>query len=215
MSKYDTVEQSLPFIPTVHNFILTFLYFLIFDFFLAYPILNFISITLSLSLSTSLTPLLLLSQRLSLPLSLSLPLTLSLTHLSVSYSLPFPSLFFDISAFTPHLTLQHFFSPSFTPSCPHFFDVGESERVRTLYSRLLERTSHVKVWLSYAQYEASEAKALLDVPTIVGNREKVVCLLDILSLTSSFLILSCHIFTKFVQFSSVTYSFSIIYINFI
>jgi crooked neck len=28
--------------------------------------------------------------------------------------------------------------------------------VRSLYSRLLERTNHVKVWISFAQFEASE-----------------------------------------------------------
>ena len=43
----------------------------------------------------------------------------------------------------------------------HTHPVGESDRVRDLYSRLLKRTSHVKVWLSFAQYEAAEAKALL------------------------------------------------------
>ena len=32
---------------------------------------------------------------------------------------------------------------------------GENENVRQLYSRLLERTNHVKVWISYAQFEAS------------------------------------------------------------
>lgn len=33
---------------------------------------------------------------------------------------------------------------------------GESENVRSLYRRLLERTNHVKVWISFAQFEASE-----------------------------------------------------------
>ena len=36
--------------------------------------------------------------------------------------------------------------------------------MRSLYGRLLERTSHVKVWLSYGQYEASEAVSLLSPP---------------------------------------------------
>jgi len=31
----------------------------------------------------------------------------------------------------------------------------ESDRVRQLYERLLERTQHVKVWISYAQFEAN------------------------------------------------------------
>jgi crooked neck len=31
---------------------------------------------------------------------------------------------------------------------------GNRERVRVLYERLLDRTKHVKVWLSYARFEA-------------------------------------------------------------
>ncbi|CAI7746076.1 unnamed protein product [Closterium sp. NIES-54] len=34
---------------------------------------------------------------------------------------------------------------------------GESERTRQLYERLLERTKHVKVWMSYGQFEAQVA----------------------------------------------------------
>jgi len=36
------------------------------------------------------------------------------------------------------------------------FEIGEEEvgRVRELYERLLERTSHVKVWISFGQFEA-------------------------------------------------------------
>jgi len=34
-------------------------------------------------------------------------------------------------------------------------DEGESDRARALYERLLDRTSHVKVWISFAQFEAS------------------------------------------------------------
>jgi crooked neck len=33
---------------------------------------------------------------------------------------------------------------------------GESENARKLYERLLERTGHVKVWISYAQFEGTE-----------------------------------------------------------
>ena len=33
---------------------------------------------------------------------------------------------------------------------------GEGEHARKLYQRLLERTQHVKVWISYAQFEATE-----------------------------------------------------------
>lgn len=35
------------------------------------------------------------------------------------------------------------------------FEVEEYDRTRTLYERLLEKTSHVKVWISYAQFELS------------------------------------------------------------
>lgn len=31
----------------------------------------------------------------------------------------------------------------------------ETENVRTLYERLLERTKHVKVWISFAQFEGN------------------------------------------------------------
>jgi len=33
---------------------------------------------------------------------------------------------------------------------------GEASNARSLYERLLEKTSHVKVWISYAQFEAGE-----------------------------------------------------------
>ena len=37
------------------------------------------------------------------------------------------------------------------------FEIDEGQRghARTLYERLLERTKHVKVWLSYAAFEAA------------------------------------------------------------
>lgn len=35
-------------------------------------------------------------------------------------------------------------------------DEGEGDKARQLYERLLERTGHVKVWISYAQFEGSE-----------------------------------------------------------
>lgn len=48
-------------------------------------------------------------------------------------------------------------------------DEGEGNHARKLYERLLERTSHVKVWISFAQFEATEighgmetARQLLD-----------------------------------------------------
>lgn len=33
-------------------------------------------------------------------------------------------------------------------------DRSETERARELFERLLERTQHVKVWITYAQHEA-------------------------------------------------------------
>jgi crooked neck len=33
---------------------------------------------------------------------------------------------------------------------------GEASNARKLYERLLDKTSHVKVWISYAQFEAGE-----------------------------------------------------------
>lgn len=37
---------------------------------------------------------------------------------------------------------------------------GERERARALYERLLERTKHVKVWMSFAKFEATPLEAL-------------------------------------------------------
>lgn len=37
---------------------------------------------------------------------------------------------------------------------------GEREHARALYERLLDRTKHVKVWMSYAKFEASPLHAL-------------------------------------------------------
>ena len=41
------------------------------------------------------------------------------------------------------------------------FEIGEGERARArdLYERLLDRTQHVKVWMSYAQFEAAPMSA--------------------------------------------------------
>ena len=33
---------------------------------------------------------------------------------------------------------------------------GEGDKARSLYERLLERTGHVKVWISFAQFEGTE-----------------------------------------------------------
>lgn len=35
-------------------------------------------------------------------------------------------------------------------------DEGEGDNARSLYERLLERTGHVKVWISFAQFEGTE-----------------------------------------------------------
>ncbi len=38
---------------------------------------------------------------------------------------------------------------------------GERERARALYERLLERTKHVKVWMSFAKFEATPLEELV------------------------------------------------------
>ena len=42
------------------------------------------------------------------------------------------------------------------------FDEEEYDNTRSLYERLLERTSHVKVWVSFAQFEANAGQAEAD-----------------------------------------------------
>lgn len=37
---------------------------------------------------------------------------------------------------------------------------GERDRARALYERLIERSGHVKVWISYALFEASPIRAI-------------------------------------------------------
>jgi crooked neck len=39
---------------------------------------------------------------------------------------------------------------------------GESVNARNLYRRLLQRTSHVKVWISYGKFESIEAMQQFD-----------------------------------------------------
>lgn len=41
---------------------------------------------------------------------------------------------------------------------------GEFERTTALYERLLNRTKHLKVWLSYAKFEASAVEEPEDDP---------------------------------------------------
>lgn len=40
------------------------------------------------------------------------------------------------------------------------YDEEEWDRTRALYKRLLERTSHVKVWISWAQFESNAGKTI-------------------------------------------------------
>lgn len=66
---------------------------------------------------------------------------------------------------------------------------GEGSNARTLYERLLERTGHVKVWISYGQFEGTEiGKGLIEARVIFerahsklkeeGLKEERVLLLD-------------------------------------
>lgn len=56
---------------------------------------------------------------------------------------------------------------------------GERERARVLYERLIERSGHFKVWISYALFEASPIRAISvddedeeNVPTTPGDPER-------------------------------------------
>lgn len=42
----------------------------------------------------------------------------------------------------------------------------ENERARALYERLLERTQHVKVWMSFAQFELTLAASQQEDPSL-------------------------------------------------
>ena len=68
-------------------------------------------------------------------------------------------------------------------------DEGEGSRARKLYERLLERTTHVKVWISFAQFEATEIGLGMDIAREIfgkaydqlkeeGLKEERVLLLD-------------------------------------
>ena len=56
--------------------------------------------------------------------------------------------------------------PSPCPQAYIDFEIGEGERQRTrvLYQRLLDRTKHVKVWLSFARFEAAPLPGALEEP---------------------------------------------------
>ena len=49
-------------------------------------------------------------------------------------------------------------------------DEGEGEKARALYERLLEKTGHVKVWISYAQFEGTEVGKGVDAARLTFKR---------------------------------------------
>lgn len=53
---------------------------------------------------------------------------------------------------------------------------GEFERARALYERLLDRTKHLKVWLSYAEFEATAMDMdSLDLPEDEQKKQCIQC----------------------------------------
>jgi len=59
---------------------------------------------------------------------------------------------FELAAGQPLLDMPELLWKSYID-----FEIAEEEydRVRVLYGRLLERTKHVKVWISWAQFESA------------------------------------------------------------
>ena len=57
------------------------------------------------------------------------------------------------------------------------FEIGEGQRARTreLYNRLLTRTGHVKVWLSYAQFEGTPLVLLRADADDPSDEERCTC----------------------------------------
>jgi len=57
------------------------------------------------------------------------------------------------------------------------FEIGEGQRARTreLYNRLLTRTGHVKVWLSYAQFEGTPLVLLRADADDLSDEERCTC----------------------------------------
>ncbi|CAN1244758.1 Crooked neck-like protein 1 [Linum perenne] len=53
---------------------------------------------------------------------------------------------------------------------------GENERTRQLYERLLDRTKHLKVWISYAKFEASAAGNDDSEEGTVSEDKKLLCI---------------------------------------
>lgn len=62
---------------------------------------------------------------------------------------------------------------------------GQREATRALYERLLERTGHVKVWLSYAGFEATPLAQLTAEEDGDQTCAALTLLLSLLSLPSS------------------------------
>lgn len=58
------------------------------------------------------------------------------------------------------------------------FEISESEygRTRDLYERLLDRTKHLKVWISYAKFEASAMEEVLQDSELSESEYKKKCL---------------------------------------
>ncbi len=57
------------------------------------------------------------------------------------------------------------------------FEIGEGQRARTreLYNRLLTRTGHVKVWLSYAEFEGTPLVLLRTDANELSEEERYAC----------------------------------------
>ena len=53
-------------------------------------------------------------------------------------------------------------------------EIGQYERARELYKRLLQRTQHVKVWISYAQFEAGleSEEAIAEARAVYASADK-------------------------------------------
>lgn len=59
---------------------------------------------------------------------------------------------FELATFQPALDMPELLWKSYIDL---EVEEGERERVRALYERLLERSGHVKVWISYALFESA------------------------------------------------------------
>lgn len=55
-----------------------------------------------------------------------------------------------------------FFSISLQAYIDFEISEGEYERTRQLYERLLDRTKHLKVWISYAKFEAAAMEEIVE-----------------------------------------------------